>query len=74
MVLAIFLSYVACYLPITIVKVADDEVVYPGEWREKKICQPLTGRTRIKITKIFQTSGTFFFIFCKSSLFSTETD
>ncbi|KAL0281001.1 UNVERIFIED_CONTAM: hypothetical protein PYX00_002135 [Menopon gallinae] len=30
MVLAIFLSYVACYLPITIVKVADDEVVYPG--------------------------------------------
>lgn len=30
MVLVIFLSYVACYLPITIVKVADDEVYYPG--------------------------------------------
>lgn len=30
MVLVIFLSYVACYLPITIVKVADDEVDYPG--------------------------------------------
>lgn len=30
MVLAIFLSFVACYLPITIVKVADVEVKYPG--------------------------------------------
>ncbi|KAJ9591271.1 hypothetical protein L9F63_002204, partial [Diploptera punctata] len=30
MVLAIFLSFVVCYLPITIVKVADKEVVYPG--------------------------------------------
>ncbi|XP_076282791.1 G-protein coupled receptor moody isoform X2 [Lasioglossum baleicum] len=30
MVLAIFLSFVACYLPITIVKVADPEVLYPG--------------------------------------------
>lgn len=30
MVLAIFLSFVACYLPITIVKVADVEVRYPG--------------------------------------------
>lgn len=30
MVLAIFLSFVACYLPITIVKVADAEVRYPG--------------------------------------------
>ncbi|XP_031830926.1 G-protein coupled receptor moody [Nomia melanderi] len=30
MVLAIFLSFVACYLPITIVKVADAEVKYPG--------------------------------------------
>ncbi|XP_012278819.1 G-protein coupled receptor moody isoform X2 [Orussus abietinus] len=29
MVLAIFLSFVACYLPITIVKVADPEVKYP---------------------------------------------
>lgn len=29
MVLAIFLSFVACYLPITIVKVADVEVKYP---------------------------------------------
>ncbi|KAG7197664.1 hypothetical protein KM043_016484 [Ampulex compressa] len=29
MVLAIFLSFVACYLPITIVKVADVEVRYP---------------------------------------------
>lgn len=31
MVLAIFLGFVACYLPITIVKVADAEVRYPGE-------------------------------------------
>ena len=31
MVLAIFLSFVACYLPITIVKVADAEVRYPGK-------------------------------------------
>lgn len=31
MVLVIFLSYVSCYLPITIVKVADKEVKYPGE-------------------------------------------
>ncbi|KOX68016.1 G-protein coupled receptor moody, partial [Melipona quadrifasciata] len=30
MVLAIFLSFVACYLPITIVKVADVEVRYPA--------------------------------------------
>nr|CAD7585544.1 unnamed protein product [Timema genevievae] len=30
MVLAIFLSFVVCYLPITIVKVADSEVKYPG--------------------------------------------
>lgn len=30
MVLAIFLSFVACYLPITIVKVADPEVECPG--------------------------------------------
>lgn len=31
MVLVIFLSYLACYLPITIVKVADKDVKYPGE-------------------------------------------
>jgi hypothetical protein len=30
MVLAIFLSFVICYLPITIVKVADDDVHFPG--------------------------------------------
>ncbi|KAK6645390.1 hypothetical protein RUM43_001667 [Polyplax serrata] len=30
MVLVIFLSYLACYLPITIVKVADKDVKYPG--------------------------------------------
>ena len=30
MVLAIFLSFLICYLPITIVKVADDEVRFPG--------------------------------------------
>ncbi|PSN35490.1 G-protein coupled receptor moody [Blattella germanica] len=30
MVLAIFLSFVVCYLPITIVKVADKDVAYPG--------------------------------------------
>lgn len=30
MVLVIFLSFLACYLPITIVKVADAEVRYPG--------------------------------------------
>ncbi|XP_026482415.1 G-protein coupled receptor moody-like [Ctenocephalides felis] len=30
MVLAIFLSFVVCYLPITIAKVADPEVKYPG--------------------------------------------
>lgn len=31
MVLAIFLSFVVCYLPITIVKVADKDVSYPGQ-------------------------------------------
>lgn len=31
MVLAIFLSFLCCYLPITIVKVADTDVRYPGE-------------------------------------------
>jgi hypothetical protein len=30
MVLAIFLSFVICYLPITIVKVADKDVQFPG--------------------------------------------
>jgi hypothetical protein len=30
MVLAIFLSFLICYLPITIVKVADNEVQFPG--------------------------------------------
>lgn len=30
MVLAIFLSFLACYLPITIIKVADKNVHYPG--------------------------------------------
>lgn len=30
MVLAIFLSFLACYLPITIIKVADKNVIYPG--------------------------------------------
>jgi hypothetical protein len=30
MVLAIFLSFVICYLPITIVKVADKDVHFPG--------------------------------------------
>lgn len=30
MVLAIFLSFVACYLPITLVKVADPDVNSPG--------------------------------------------
>lgn len=30
MVLAIFLSFVVCYLPITIVKIADKDVKYPG--------------------------------------------
>lgn len=32
MVLVIFLSFLACYLPITIVKVTDPEVRYPGEY------------------------------------------
>jgi len=31
MVLVIFLSFLACYLPITIVKVADAEVKCPGK-------------------------------------------
>jgi hypothetical protein len=31
MVLAIFLSFVVCYLPITIIKVTDHEVRYPGK-------------------------------------------
>lgn len=31
MVLAIFLSFLVCYLPITIAKVADNHVHYPGE-------------------------------------------
>lgn len=30
MVLAIFLSFIACYLPITIIKVADKNVHHPG--------------------------------------------
>jgi hypothetical protein len=30
MVLAIFLSFLICYLPITIVKVADNDVRFPG--------------------------------------------
>lgn len=30
MVLAIFLSFLACYLPITIIKVADKDVKWPG--------------------------------------------
>lgn len=30
MVLAIFLSFLACYLPITIIKVVDKDVNYPG--------------------------------------------
>jgi hypothetical protein len=30
MVLAIFLSFLICYLPITIVKVADKDVHFPG--------------------------------------------
>lgn len=36
MVLAIFLSYVACYLPITITKVADDDVNYPGNFGQQQ--------------------------------------
>lgn len=39
MVLAIFLSYVACYLPITITKVADDDVNYPGKLKTTKIAR-----------------------------------
>lgn len=31
MVLAIFLSFIVCYLPITIAKVADAHVHYPGK-------------------------------------------
>lgn len=31
MVLAIFLSFVICYLPITIAKIVDKDVSYPGE-------------------------------------------
>ena len=31
MVLAIFLSFLVCYLPITIAKVADSHVHYPGK-------------------------------------------
>lgn len=33
MVLAIFLSFLVCYLPITIAKVADNHVHYPGKWK-----------------------------------------
>lgn len=32
MVLAIFLSFVICYLPITIAKIIDKDVSYPGEF------------------------------------------
>lgn len=32
MVLAIFLSFLVCYLPITIAKVADSHVHYPGKF------------------------------------------
>lgn len=31
MVLAIFLSFVLCYLPITITKTSDPDVKYPGK-------------------------------------------
>lgn len=32
MVLAIFLSFVICYLPITIIKTTDPDVFYPGKF------------------------------------------
>ena len=38
MVLAIFLSFLICYLPITIVKVADDEVRFPGTQCSYQMC------------------------------------
>ena len=40
MVLAIFLGFLACYLPITIVKVADAEVKYPGKNLGRGITTP----------------------------------
>lgn len=33
MVLAIFLSFLLCYLPITIIKVYDGNVRFPGNYR-----------------------------------------
>lgn len=36
MVLAIFLSFVICYLPITIIKTTDPDVLYPGKYYNKK--------------------------------------
>jgi len=41
MVLAIFLSFLICYLPITIVKVADNEVRFPGTQRSYQTCHVL---------------------------------
>lgn len=35
MVLVIFLSFLACYLPITIVKVADAQVRCPGKYTDR---------------------------------------
>lgn len=37
MVLAIFLSFVICYLPITIMKTTDPEVRHPGKLRKNNI-------------------------------------
>lgn len=37
MVLAIFLSFVICYLPITIVKVVDDDVHQPSKYLQTNL-------------------------------------
>jgi hypothetical protein len=37
MVLAIFLSFVICYLPITIIKTTDPDVLHPGKFCKKNL-------------------------------------
>lgn len=45
MVLAIFLSFLVCYLPITIVKMVDVNVKYPGK-KKKKIKIGISNKER----------------------------
>jgi len=53
MVLVIFLSFVACYLPITVVKVADKCVNYPGIYIVSKLFFQLLNCCNVCITHLF---------------------